>query len=163
MDLSPSKQSTAKRLSLLYLVFLAGVAFLSVDIWSRQLASSVQVPVLRLQQRKCDTGDSAAEQNGSVMLYVVTPTYTRYTAPAGHTDLLLTLHLWRLEQEAELTRLAQTLMLVPRLTWIVVEDSKLVTARLKRILERFNTLNIVLTAGEGYHSHKDTLYLSQIT
>ena len=81
MDLSPSKQSTAKRLSLLYLVFLAGVAFLSVDIWSRQLASSVQVPVLRLQQRKCDTGDSAAEQNGSVMLYVVTPTYTRYTAP----------------------------------------------------------------------------------
>ena len=44
-------------------------------------------------------------------------------------------------------------MLVPRLTWIVVEDSKLVTARLKRILERFNTLNIVLTAGEGYHSH----------
>ena len=66
---------------------------------------------------------------------------------------MLTLHLWRLEQEAELTRLAQTLMLVPRLTWIVVEDSKLVTARLKRILERFNTLNIVLTAGEGYHSH----------
>ena len=82
MDLSPSKQSTAKRLSLLYLVFLAGVAFLSVDIWSRQLASSVQVPVLRLQQRKCDTQwDRAAEQNGSVMLYVVTPTYTRYTAP----------------------------------------------------------------------------------
>ena len=66
---------------------------------------------------------------------------------------MLTLQLWRLEQEAELTRLAQTLMLVPRLTWIVVEDSKLVTARLKRILERFNTLNIVLTAGEGYHSH----------
>ena len=44
-------------------------------------------------------------------------------------------------------------MLVPRLTWIVVEDSKLVTARLKRILERFNTLNIVLTAGERDHSH----------
>ena len=94
MDLSPSKQSTAKRLSLLYLVFLAGVAFLSVDIWSRQLASSVQVPVHRLQQRRCETGDSAPEQNGSVMLYVVTPTYTRYTAISpGHTDLLLTLQL----------------------------------------------------------------------
>ena len=44
-------------------------------------------------------------------------------------------------------------MLVPRMTWIVVEDSKLVTARLKRILERFNTLNIVLTAGELDQSH----------
>ena len=39
-----------------------------------------------------------------------------------------------------------------------MEDSKLVTARLKRILERFNTLNIVLTAGELDHSHYNTQF-----
>ena len=51
-------------------------------------------------------------------IYMVTPTYTRWT------------------QKADLTRLAQTLMHVPNLHWILVEDSeektKLVTNFLLR-------------------------------
>ena len=64
-------------------------------------------------------------------MFVITPTYTRS------------------EQEAELTRLGQTLMLAGNLTWIVVEDSQTVSSKLENILSKFNTLNIVLMAGES--------------
>ena len=53
----------------------------------------------------------------------------------------------RAEQEAELTRLGQTLLHVTQLTWIVVEDDRAVTDRLKHILQKFPSLNIVLMAG----------------
>lgn len=53
----------------------------------------------------------------------------------------------RPEQEAELTRLGQTLLHVTRLTWIIVEDYRTVTDRLKHILQKFPSLNIVLMAG----------------
>ena len=54
---------------------------------------------------------------------------------------------YRPEQEAELTRLGQTLLHVGRLTWIIVEDYTTVTDRLKHILQKFPSLNIVLMAG----------------
>ncbi|XP_050738187.1 galactosylgalactosylxylosylprotein 3-beta-glucuronosyltransferase P-like isoform X2 [Eriocheir sinensis] len=51
-------------------------------------------------------------------LYVVTPTYRRAA------------------QLADLTRLAQTLRLVPRLTWVVVEDAKERSEVVAELLER---------------------------
>lgn len=50
-------------------------------------------------------------------VYVITPTYKRYT------------------QKADLTRLSQTLLHVPRLHWIVVEDSEEKTGLVTRFLE----------------------------
>ena len=69
-----------------------------------------------------------------VEVFIITPTFTRH------------------EQEAELTRLGQTLMLAGNLTWIVVEDSQTVSSKLKNILNKFSTLNIVLMAGGGSYS-----------
>ena len=51
-------------------------------------------------------------------IYVVTPTYSRFV------------------QRAELTRLSQTLMLVPNLHWIIVEDADRATGRLSRFIRR---------------------------
>ena len=50
-------------------------------------------------------------------VYVITPTYKRHT------------------QKADLTRLSQTLLHVPRLHWIVVEDSEEKTGLVTRFLE----------------------------
>ena len=78
------------------------------------------------------------------MLYIITPTYTRLGSQSN--DLCL-ICFSRAEQEAELTRLGQTLLHVTQLTWIVVEDDRAVTERLKHILQKFPSLNIVLLAG----------------
>ena len=61
---------------------------------------------------------------------------------------------YRPEQEAELTRLGQTLLHVTRLTWIIVEDYRAVTDRLKHILQKFPSLNIVLMAGNAEIKYK---------
>ena len=50
-------------------------------------------------------------------IYVITPTYTRFT------------------QKADLTRLSQTFLHVPKLHWIVVEDSNNKTDLVSRFLE----------------------------
>lgn len=61
----------------------------------------------------------AGKSNSSLpTIYVVTPTYRR------------------LEQQAELTRLSQTLMHVPALHWIVVEDANQISGRVRRLLRR---------------------------
>jgi hypothetical protein len=52
------------------------------------------------------------------VIYAITPTYTRPV------------------QKAELTRLSHTLMLVPNLHWIIVEDSENPTELVSRLLER---------------------------
>ena len=41
MDLSPSKRVAAKRLSLIYLLFIGGVGFLSVDLFRSSLIREV--------------------------------------------------------------------------------------------------------------------------
>lgn len=53
------------------------------------------------------------------MIYFVTPTYPRR------------------EQIAEITRLGQTLMHIPRLHWIVADDSDSCNAFLDHLLHRF--------------------------
>uniref|UniRef100_A0A6G1S9J3 Galactosylgalactosylxylosylprotein 3-beta-glucuronosyltransferase n=1 Tax=Aceria tosichella TaxID=561515 RepID=A0A6G1S9J3_9ACAR len=55
------------------------------------------------------------------IIYVVTPTYARPV------------------QRAELTRLSQTLMLVPRLHWIIVEDSISSTELVRKLVSRLKT------------------------
>ena len=51
-----------------------------------------------------------------------------------------------------MTRLGQTLMHISDLTWIVIEDDHKVTDKLKKIMAKFSTLQIVLMAGEtGFH------------
>ncbi len=52
-------------------------------------------------------------------IYVITPTY------------------WRPEQQAELTRLAQTLLHVPTIHWIVVEDSDILSTQVSELLHRY--------------------------
>ncbi|CAF2546236.1 unnamed protein product [Rotaria sp. Silwood2] len=53
-------------------------------------------------------------------IYMITPTKTRA------------------EQVADLTRLAQTLYLIPNLIWIVVEDESQLTRRIHRLLKSFH-------------------------
>ena len=74
--------------------------------------------------------ENESKEMQEVEVFVITPTFNRY------------------EQEAELTRLGQTLMLAGKVTWIVVEDSETVSSKLQNILSKFSTLNIVLMAGE---------------
>ena len=62
-------------------------------------------------------------------LYVITPTYSRPS------------------QRAELTRVSQALSGVEDVVWIVVEDSPTISNRIKKILAKFSSLNIVLMAG----------------
>lgn len=58
----------------------------------------------------------AATQVSKPTIYLITPTYDRH------------------EQLAELTRLSQTLLLVSRLHWIIVEDSSFKTNKIQRFL-----------------------------
>lgn len=53
-------------------------------------------------------------------IYAITPTY------------------WRHVQKAELTRLSQTLRLVPNLHWIVIEDSETKTDLVRHLLAESN-------------------------
>ena len=89
-----------------------------------ELISSLSRNISRLQRRleqlQKGAGDDKQEDE-LAWIYMITPTYARWT------------------QKADLTRLAQTLMQVPRLHWIVVEDSErkteLVTEFLRRRME----------------------------
>ncbi|CAI8029693.1 Galactosylgalactosylxylosylprotein 3-beta-glucuronosyltransferase 3 [Geodia barretti] len=75
-----------------------------------ELISSLSRNISRLQRRleqlQKGAGDDKQEDDELAWIYMITPTYARWT------------------QKADLTRLAQTLMQVPRLHWIVVEDSE---------------------------------------
>lgn len=53
-------------------------------------------------------------------IYAITPTY------------------WRYVQKAELTRISQTLQLVPNIHWIVVEDSEVKTELVRNLIEESN-------------------------
>ena len=80
----------------------------------------------------------------SPKLFLITPTYRRLL----HKNFVLNSRIFfRNEQEAELTRLGQTLLLVKNFVWIIVEDSKVVTNRLKNILQKFQSINIIIIAG----------------
>ena len=50
-------------------------------------------------------------------IYAITPTYKRYT------------------QKADLTRLSQTLMLVPNFHWIIIEDAEQISASVANLLK----------------------------
>ena len=52
-----------------------------------------------------------------------------------------------------LFRLAQTLLHVPSLTWLVVEDSPRVSPRLETILARYPQIHIVVMAGLAQKAH----------
>lgn len=55
-------------------------------------------------------------------IYVITPTYSRYV------------------QEAELTRLSHTFLLVPNLHWIIVEDSNFATELVGKFVSKLNDI-----------------------
>ena len=61
------------------------------------------------------------------IIYMITPTYTRPT------------------QKADLTRLCYALMHVPRLHWVVVEDSEVRTRLVERLLSGENSCKLPLT------------------
>ena len=66
-------------------------------------------------------------------IYMITPTYARWT------------------QKADLTRLCQTLMHVPKLHWIVVEDSEQKTRLVTRFLSRCRVENTHLNTRTAQH------------
>ena len=66
-------------------------------------------------------------------IYMITPTYTRWT------------------QKADLTRLCQTLMHVPKLYWIVVEDSDQKTRLVTRFLSRCRVESTHLNTRTAQH------------
>ena len=66
-------------------------------------------------------------------IYMITPTYTRWT------------------QKADLTRLCQTLMHVPKLHWIVVEDSEQKTRLVTRFLSRCRVKSTHLNTRTAQH------------
>ena len=69
--------------------------------------------------RKANIGYSENEENAHLpLIYVVTPTYKRP------------------EMIAELTRLGQTLLLVPQVHWVVAEDSPDCTEHITQLLVR---------------------------
>ncbi|GAB0087839.1 Galactosylgalactosylxylosylprotein 3-beta-glucuronosyltransferase I [Sergentomyia squamirostris] len=69
------------------------------------------------QALKCDCPGNVME-NGSPTIYAITPTY------------------YRPVQKAELTRLAQTLMLVPFVHWILIEDASETSHLVENLLNR---------------------------
>ena len=66
-------------------------------------------------------------------IYMITPTYARWT------------------QKADLTRLCQTLMHVPKLHWIVVEDSEQKTRLVTRFLSRCRVESTHLNTRTAQH------------
>ena len=96
------------------------------------LARNISRLQRRLEQLQKGAGDDNAQRREDELpwIYMITPTYARWT------------------QKADLTRLAQTLMHVPRLHWIVVEDSErkteLVTEflRMRREVLKITHLNV---------------------
>ncbi|CDW59011.1 galactosylgalactosylxylosylprotein [Trichuris trichiura] len=73
---------------------------------------------------------SRLQSSGDSMptIYVVTPTYQRYT------------------QKADLTRLSYTLMHVPNILWIVVEDAPTTSALVTNVLLRSGVEHVLLAA-----------------
>ena len=67
-------------------------------------------------------------------IYVVTPTYRRP------------------EQQAELTRLAQTLMHVPNMYWLLVEDSKEKTTLVTNMVQRWDIRIIHLNCETSFRT-----------
>lgn len=71
--------------------------------------------------------DSAAAAKNLPVIYMITPTYARWT------------------QKADLTRLCQTLMHIKNLHWIVIEDSETKTRLVARLLSGNNTCKMKST------------------
>lgn len=93
------------------------------------------------QECNCDAAPlpgRAPPRPGATPLYVVTPTYRRP------------------EQLAELTRMAQTLLLVHTVRWIVIEDAKAPSKPVARLLEQSGLQYEHLTAAmpEQYRKRK---------
>ena len=74
--------------------------------------------------REYDTQDFSI----STTILVVTPTHYRYT------------------QRVDLTTICHTLMLVPNVVWIVIEDSKFKTSSVTQLLERCRVNSVHLNA-----------------
>lgn len=87
------------------------------------LISELRTNISLLEQRLTTTASARkntepTEQDGGTPVYMITPTYARWT------------------QKADLTRLCHSLMHVPQLHWILVEDSEQKTQLVGRFLER---------------------------
>jgi len=69
---------------------------------------------------------STLEEGNQNVIYIVTPTYRRP------------------EQQAELTRLAQTLMHVPNIYWLLIEDAKEKSELISKLLKKWEIRTIHL-------------------
>ena len=173
MDLSPSKRVVAKRLSLIYLLFIGGVGFLSLDLFRTYSETEVEdftnFKLFKSLESLIRRGHVKLSLCFLIFALILIPqlmrVFRKYISSLQHTQgnlrslNFVLLAFYRPEQEAELTRLGQTLMHVSRLTWIIVEDYTIVTNRLKLILQKFPSLNIVLMAGITEKKYKYDIVL----
>ena len=89
-----------------------------------ELITRLNRNITRLQRRldaqkgSPETRKTAKSTSDLPWIYMITPTYARWT------------------QKADLTRLAQTLMHVPNLHWLLVEDSEQKTELVRKFLWR---------------------------
>lgn len=90
---------------------------------SRELLTGITRQIARyvVYNAGCAAGGAAAQVSGGpgAVIYVITPTYRRP------------------EQVADLTRLAQTLMLVSDVHWLVIEDSHVKSPQISALLRSF--------------------------
>ena len=89
------------------------------------MTSSLHQSQQPLSQLPGNYADLASKQ--LPVIYMITPTYARWT------------------QKADLTRICQTLMHIKRLHWIVIEDSDTKTRLVSRLLSGNNTCKVKST------------------
>lgn len=86
------------------------------------LLGFVLLMIFLIQSRKCKEPEVLLDEQESLedlpIIYAITPTY------------------YRPVQKAELTRLSQTIMLVPNVYWVIVEDADEVTELVTNVLKR---------------------------
>lgn len=112
-------------LGLFVLVFLIIISISSYMMVSYSKTFNCQVaPNLASYYQSNQLGVGRGSYENMPTIYFVTPTYSRYV------------------QKAELTRLSHTLILVPKLHWIIIEDSTVPTDRISKFVaklkEKFN-------------------------
>lgn len=121
--LQENETYVAKKLWLRHLVgdekFADGVQSLLGDGTAKELA-------LKINQQLKQYCPLPTNKTDKTIIYIVTPTYRRP------------------EQQAELTRLAQTLMHVKDIYWLLIEDAKEKSPLLEELLKKWGIRNVHL-------------------
>lgn len=115
-----SQDDTAAKLWIRNLIGDTKMADALYSMTGEKFAKELAVKISRtLEQHSCLVNLNMSNfENNEPPIYIVTPTYRRP------------------EQAAELTRMAQTLMHLPNIFWLVVEDAKVKSEMVSQLLKK---------------------------